>query len=403
MNGSNVELIQLSKTFDAGRSESEVAAVIDLNLEIQAGEFFTLLGPSGCGKTTTLRMVAGFESPTSGEIRIGGRLVNDLPPNRRPVNTVFQNYALFPHLTVGQNVAFGLALKRLPAAERLPRVRAALDLVRLSGIENRKPNQLSGGQQQRVALARALINEPSVLLLDEPLGALDQKLRKEVQLELKHLQSQLGITFIYVTHDQEEALTMSDRIAVMNEGVVQQVGSPRDIYEHPTNRFVADFIGETNFISGRVTRANRLVCVDIGGVEVLSDSQGREFKPGQAVTLTVRPEKINLYPYGQGDILKAETGIDAKEIAAIIGLKGVREKVDIRAYLEAETDNVVLDGEIQEAIYIGTDIRYRVALTGQTSVFVRMQNFGTRYDTTFEVGSRVYVNWPAENAKVLAD
>jgi spermidine/putrescine transport system ATP-binding protein len=259
-----VQLKHVTKVFPAGRGTEAVVAVDDLTIDIPNGEFFTMLGPSGCGKTTTLRMIAGFENPTSGEIFIGGKPVSRTPPNKRPVNTVFQNYALFPHLTVGKNVAFGLRLKRIPREEIRERVKEALEMVRLPSVEDRRPNQLSGGQQQRVALARALVNEPAVLLLDEPLGALDLKLRKEVQIELKQLQINLGITFIYVTHDQEEALTMSDRIAVMHHGVVQQAGKPREIYESPVNRFVADFIGETNFVSGVVETAGDPVAVRVG-------------------------------------------------------------------------------------------------------------------------------------------
>jgi spermidine/putrescine transport system ATP-binding protein len=241
-----VELREVSKRF------GEVEAVHQVSLQIREGEFFSLLGPSGCGKTTTLRMIAGFERPDAGEILIRGQRMNEVPPFHRPVNTVFQHYALFPHMTVFENVAFGLEMKRLPREEIRRRVAEALRLVRLTGLENRYPRQLSGGQQQRVALARALVNRPAVLLLDEPLGALDLKLRKEMQLELKNLQHQVGITFIYVTHDQEEAMTMSDRIAVMNQGRVLQVGTPVEIYERPATRFVADFIGETNFLEGRL-------------------------------------------------------------------------------------------------------------------------------------------------------
>src|SRR5690606_1390251 len=246
----DVELRHVTKKFD------DVIAVDNVSLEIERGEFFSLLGPSGCGKTTTLRMIAGFEHPTSGEVFIQGQPMGATPPFQRNVNTVFQNYALFPHMTVAENIAFGLEMKGVPKAERQRRVEEALRQVRLEGYGERRPLQLSGGQQQRVALARALINHPGVLLLDEPLGALDLKLRKEMQLELKHLQTSIGITFIYVTHDQEEALTMSDRIAVMSDGKVLQVGTPTEIYEHPANRFVADFIGESNFLHGQVTEAD---------------------------------------------------------------------------------------------------------------------------------------------------
>ena len=251
-----VELRNVWKRFP-GPAGEEVVAVKDVSLQIKDGEFFALLGPSGCGKTTSLRMIAGFELPTEGEIFIHGKPMGRTPPYQRPVNTVFQSYALFPHMTIGENVAFGLEMKKVDKREIQRRVGAALDMVRLSGYERRKPKQLSGGQQQRVALARALINRPEVLLLDEPLGALDLKLRKEMQLELAKLQREVGITFVFVTHDQEEALTMSDRIAVMSQGVALQVGDADDIYEHPNCRFVADFIGETNFLDGVVAAARR--------------------------------------------------------------------------------------------------------------------------------------------------
>ena len=246
-----VALQNVWKRFPGPAGET-VVAVKDVSLKINDGEFFALLGPSGCGKTTTLRMIAGFELPTEGEIYIHGRAMGKTPPYQRPVNTVFQSYALFPHMTIGENVAFGLEMKKVSKTEAQQRVKEALEMVRLPGYERRKPKQLSGGQQQRVALARALVNRPEVLLLDEPLGALDLKLRKEMQIELKRLQREVGITFVFVTHDQEEALTMSDRIAVMSQGVALQVGDANDIYEHPNCKFVADFIGETNFLDGKI-------------------------------------------------------------------------------------------------------------------------------------------------------
>src|SRR5919198_2784692 len=237
-----IRLVDLTKDF------REVRAVDDVTLDIRAGEFFSLLGPSGCGKTTTLRMIGGFELPTTGRIELRGRDVTTDPPDKRPVNMVFQNYALFPHLDVHENIAFGLRRKGVDRAETKRRVGAALELVRLAGYDKRKPNQLSGGQQQRIALARALVNQPNVLLLDEPLGALDLKLRKALQIELKRIQTEVGITFVYVTHDQEEALSMATRIAVMNDGRIEQIGQPSEIYHRPTSRFVADFIGESNFL-----------------------------------------------------------------------------------------------------------------------------------------------------------
>src|ERR1700744_3759084 len=246
MSGGHVKLDSLTKRFD------QATAVQDVSLEIGAGEFFSLLGPSGCGKTTTLRMVAGFEPPTTGKILLDGVDVANLPPNRRQVNTVFQSYALFPFLTVAENVAFGLKYKSVPRSERDSRVAEALELVQLSGYEKRRPNQLSGGQQQRVALARAMVLRPSVLLLEEPLGALDAKLRRTLQVELGALQKQVGITFLYVTHDQEEALTMSDRLAVMNHGRIAQLGTPEEVYNEPADAFVADFLGVSNLMDAQV-------------------------------------------------------------------------------------------------------------------------------------------------------
>ncbi|MGD8854708.1 MAG: ABC transporter ATP-binding protein, partial [Chloroflexota bacterium] len=297
-----VELSDVTKAF------GEIIAVERMSLSISDGEFFSLLGPSGCGKTTTLRMIAGFERPTVGEVYIKSQPMAQIPAYRRPVNTVFQNYALFPHMTVAQNVAFGLEMKKIAKSEIQRRVSEILELVQLPGMGDRRPKQLSGGQQQRVALARALVNRPDVLLLDEPLGALDLKLRKAMQLELKQIQSEVGITFIYVTHDQEEALTMSDRIAVMSDGLVQQVGLPRDIYEHPANRFVADFIGETNFISGEVCELAEMVTVRVGEVELSGSANGHAIAKGEQVTLAIRPEKINLYP--QGEIELTKSGLD---------------------------------------------------------------------------------------------
>jgi spermidine/putrescine transport system ATP-binding protein len=268
----------------------DVVAVDAIDLEIADGEFFSLLGPSGCGKTTTLRMVAGLEFPTEGSIKIFGDEMALRPPNKRPVNTVFQSYALFPHMTIADNIAFGLQMRGVDKPEVTNKVNEAIDLVRLTGMQNRKPKQLSGGQQQRVALARALVNRPKVLLLDEPLGALDLKLRQAMQLELKDIQREVGITFVYVTHDQEEALTMSDRIGIMNEGKLLQIGPSEDIYESPNSRFVAGFIGETNFIAG-IVAAEGAVRLTNGVVIKARTMSG----PGTAVTVTLRPEKIHLH------------------------------------------------------------------------------------------------------------
>ncbi len=280
-----VELRNVWKRFP-GPSGEEVVAVRDVSMQIGDGEFFALLGPSGCGKTTSLRMIAGFELPTEGEVLIHGRPMGKTPPFQRPVNTVFQSYALFPHMTIGENVAFGLEMKKVERSEISRRVTEALEMVRLPGYEKRKPKQLSGGQQQRVALARALVNRPEVLLLDEPLGALDLKLRKEMQLELKKLQREVGITFVFVTHDQDEALAMSDRIAVLQGGRVQQLGRPEEIYETPANRFVADFIGGANLIPARIGSQG----AEAAGLGVIA----AEGTPGTEVTLAIRPERLGL-------------------------------------------------------------------------------------------------------------
>jgi spermidine/putrescine transport system ATP-binding protein len=281
-----VELAGVTKRFG-----DEVVAVDGIDLTVDDGEFFSLLGPSGCGKTTTLRMIAGFEFPTEGSVRIHGSEMGLKPPNQRPVNTVFQSYALFPHMSVAENVAFGLNMKKVERAEVQKRVSRVLDQVQLSQRADARPSQLSGGMQQRVALARALVNEPEVLLLDEPLGALDLKLRQAMQVELKDLQGRVGITFIYVTHDQEEALTMSDRIGVMSEGRLLQVGRSEEIYEHPTSRFVADFIGDINFLD--VTMNGSSAARLANGVEI-GVPAGSTVVEGQ-VTVALRPERLALY------------------------------------------------------------------------------------------------------------
>jgi spermidine/putrescine transport system ATP-binding protein len=290
-----VELRNVVKCFP-NPGGGEVTAVDDVTVQIRNGEFFSLLGPSGCGKTTSLRMIGGFELPTSGDIIVMDQSMGRTPPYLRPVNTVFQSYALFQHMTVAQNVAFGLEMEHLPRHKINQRVEEALEMVQLHGLGGRRPRQLSGGQQQRVALARALIKRPAVLLLDEPLGALDLKLRKEMQLELKSLQNRVGITFIYVTHDQEEALTMSDRIAVMSKGKVLQMGRPVEIYERPNCRFVADFIGETNFLSGRVQEVmgdQAAVLLDQLQIPVMGACQG-SLAVGERAVISIRPEKMRL-------------------------------------------------------------------------------------------------------------
>jgi spermidine/putrescine transport system ATP-binding protein len=283
----SVELDSVTKRF------GDVVAVSDLSLDVRPGEFFTLLGPSGCGKTTTLRIVAGFEEPTAGGVRIDGEDVGGLPAHKRPTNTVFQSYALFPHLSVGDNVAFGLRRKKVARDEIAKRVKEELERVGLAAEANRRPNQLSGGEQQRVALARALVNYPKVLLLDEPLGALDLKLRKGLQVELKRIQRDVGITFVYVTHDQEEALTMSDRVAVMNEGRVEQVGSAEDAYERPATTFVAGFIGVSNLMPGVVSAPGERGAMTLdSGVEVPMEVNG--LATGDRAHAVVRPEKLRI-------------------------------------------------------------------------------------------------------------
>lgn len=289
-----IELINLCKVFGSD-AENPSYAVDHMNLKIRAGEFFTFLGPSGCGKTTTLRMIAGFEEPSGGNIVLDGREVSGSPPHLRNVNTVFQSYALFPHLTVADNVGFGLAVKRVPKAERRERIQAALASVRMAHVADRKPSALSGGQQQRVALARALVNEPSVLLLDEPFGALDLKLRREMQVEIKEMQRKLGITFIFVTHDQEEALTMSDRIAVMSSGIIRQVDDPVGIYERPCDRFTANFIGDMNMLDAKITNIDdREATVSAGELDLVLPRPLRLLGIGDTATIAIRPEALTL-------------------------------------------------------------------------------------------------------------
>jgi iron(III) transport system ATP-binding protein len=286
-------LDKIVKVFPARGGSSEVTAVNGISLKIEKGELVTLLGPSGCGKTTVLRVIAGFEFPTSGRILLDGNEINFLPPNKRGMSMVFQSYAIFPHLNVLENVAYGLNVARLPKAEREERVARILDLVQLTGYETRAPNQLSGGQQQRVALARALVMEPKVLLMDEPLSNLDAKLREQMRTEIRRIQRELGITSVYVTHDQLEAMTLSDRVVVINQGLIEQVGTPVEIYRHPRSRFVADFIGRANFVQGEVKgRENGGLVVDVFG-RPLALSEVREAYPaGSQVTMVVRPEMI---------------------------------------------------------------------------------------------------------------
>lgn len=350
-----VRLIKVSKSFEDNREEQVVK---NLNLDIRKGEFLTLLGPSGCGKTTTLRMIAGFEDVTSGQIIIEGEDSGNKPPYKRNVNTVFQNYALFPHMNVFDNIAFGLREKKVPKEEIKQRVTEMLSLVRLSGFEKRMPAQMSGGQKQRVAIARALINNPKVLLLDEPLGALDLKLRKQMQLELKQLQQQLGITFVYVTHDQEEALTMSDRIAVMHKGILEQIGSPKEIYERPTSKFVAKFIGESNIFQGWITGkdGNDISVTMEGGTAKV---YGEGFENDEMVYISVRPERM----------------------------KYSREKID----------GFSIYGEVKEHIYVGSIIKTIVELATEQRVTITRQPD----DSLLAVGDKVWLYWSTENAVLM--
>ena len=292
-----------------------------INLYINDSEFLTLLGPSGCGKTTTLRIIGGFTTPTSGDVTFDGVRINDVPPHKRQINTVFQKYALFPHLDVFENIAFGLRIAKVPAEEIEERVTEMLGVVSLKGFEHRKITQLSGGQQQRVAIARALVNRPKVLLLDEPLGALDLRLRKDMQNELKRIQQQMGITFIYVTHDQEEALTMSDTVVVMDKGRIQQIGTPEDIYNEPKNAFVADFIGESNILNGTMVRDN---VVKMYGKEFPCVDGG--FAPNEPVDVVIRPEDIDIVPVEQGQLAGTVTNVtfEGMQYDIIVDFRGFK-------------------------------------------------------------------------------
>lgn len=360
-----VSLRQVTKRFPETRLDDEVVAVDALDLDVQDGEFFALLGPSGCGKTTTLRMVAGFEFPTSGSVHIHGEEMGHRPPDRRPVNTVFQSYALFPHMTVARNVAFGLEMRDVDRAEAKRRVAEAIALVQLEGRGGAMPGDLSGGQQQRVALARAIVNRPKVLLLDEPLGALDLRLREAMQVELKQLQAMLGITFLHVTHDQEEALAMADRLAVMDAGRLVQVGTPAEVYERPRTRFVAEFLGDANLLTAEVLDASHVRLPDGTAVRIAS---GRPV--GTVVHLSLRPEQLDL----------------------------VAPDRDVEPHLDS------IEGTVARIGYFGSAIEYDVALdTGGDQVLVTARLGNARGVTAREVGERVRMRWAPESVTVLED
>ncbi len=350
-----VELVNVTRKF------TDVAAVHRVSLGVRRAEFLTLLGPSGCGKTTLLRMIAGFEIPDEGRVILGGHDVTDVPPYRRDVTTVFQHYALFPHMDVFDNCAFGLERRRVARNEIQKRVVKALEMVRLSGLEKRRPAELSGGQQQRVALARALVLEPRVLLLDEPLAALDFKLRKQMQLELKSLQRRLGISFVYVTHDQEEALTMSDRVAVMNAGDIEQIGSAQEIYERPETEFVADFIGVSNIIEGTVENVrDHISIISLGNAQIEVLSNG--VNPGDRVRVMIRPEKITLSQNGSGGLLR---------------------------------------GRVASAVYLGESTQWRIVIESGQEIIVLEQNREASGSTQNRIGQPVTISWEAQSAVML--
>jgi spermidine/putrescine transport system ATP-binding protein len=355
---------------DVRKSFGRIEAVRGISLDVYEGEFLTLLGPSGCGKTTTMRMIAGFEEPDGGRIYLRGLDVVGVPPNRRAVNMVFQHYALFPHMSVEENVAYGLKLKKVPKGERARQVREMLDIVRLSGMERRRPGQLSGGQQQRVALARALVNRPAALLLDEPLGALDVKLRKQMQLELKRIQDELGTTFVYVTHDQDEALSMSDRIAVMNQGLIEQLASPREIYEHPATPFVADFVGVLNAMEIRVDEVRDMTAtMRFGDDERVVVPTPSGASVGTTVTAAVRPERVSIRPAASGG--------------------------------DGADDGSRLRGTVALVVYLGTLTQFHV----DTSLGTRLVAHRLSDDAATAVrdGDEVVLSWEADAASVLAD
>jgi iron(III) transport system ATP-binding protein len=360
-----VKLVDVSKVFaDQSHPDKQVVAVRNANLEVADGEFVTFLGPSGCGKTTTLRIISGFEAPTTGQVWISGEMVNDQPPNKRDTSMVFQSYAIFPHLSVGQNIGFGLELKGRPKAEIAAETEKIMAVMNLKDLAGRRPDQLSGGQQQRVALARAIINKPSVLLFDEPLSNLDAKLRDQMRLEIRRIQQTFGITSIYVTHDQGEAMTVSDRIVVMNEGDIMQIGTPFEIYSRPANRFVADFIGRVNFLKARVASAGQAGGeADLefdGGARMGVASRSGPLSDGQGVTVTIRPESLKLGPAGSG----------------------------------------IIRGRIAKIVYLGATVEYEVDAGGEKPILAVMYNPVS--EGIMKAGEEVGITFSPVSAHILA-
>jgi putative spermidine/putrescine transport system ATP-binding protein len=352
-----VQFIDIQKSYDG-----ETLVVKDLNLSIRRGEFLTMLGPSGSGKTTTLLMLAGFEVPTHGRIMLDGRPIDNMPPHKRNIGMVFQNYALFPHMTVEENLAFPLEVRKIPKAEQQAKIKRALEMVKLAAFGKRRPGQLSGGQQQRVAVARALVFEPQLVLMDEPLGALDKQLREQMQLEIKHIHHDLGVTVVYVTHDQSEALTMSDRIAVFNDGEIQQLATPGDLYEQPQNSFVAQFIGENNKIRGKIVAMNGIGCqVEVpgaGNVQALAVKVGM----GDATTLSLRPERVRVNP-APGTLPN------------------------------------IFSGKVEELIYLGDHTRVRASVCGNNDFVIKVPN--AEGVPALAPGASISVGWKMEDCRAL--